>query len=202
MFSATEEQAGKAVCVIGATVQRNLFRSEDPVGQRFRIRGLSCLVIGTLVARGQGGFGNDQDDVVLMPIKAVQRRLTGNRNVRLMMVKVDPAYDTAAVTASLQSLLRERRNIRGAEAGRFQHLRHGADFADVAGHHPDSHRAARRGRSREPARGRHWHHEHHAGVGDRADARNRHPSRHRRRRARGAAAVPRGSRRAGLPRRA
>ncbi len=119
VFSAAEEQAGKAVCVIGSTLQRNLFRSEDPLGQRFRIRGLSCVVIGTLVTRGQGGFGNDQDDVVLMPIKTVQRRLTGNRNVRLIMVKVDPAYDMATVTASLQSLLRERRNIRGVKQDDF-----------------------------------------------------------------------------------
>jgi putative ABC transport system permease protein len=118
-FMAAEEQAGKAVCVIGSTVQRNLFRSEDPLGQRFRLRNLSCEVIGTLVTRGQGGFGNDQDDVVLMPIRTVQRRMTGNRNVRLMMVKVDPAYDTAAVTASIQSLLRERRNISGAKQDDF-----------------------------------------------------------------------------------
>ena len=113
--------------MIGATVQRNLFRGDDPLGQRFRIRDLSCEVIGTLVARGQGGFGNDQDDVVLMPIKTVQRRFTGNRNVRTIMVQVDAAYDTAAVTASIQALLRERRNITGAEAGQLQHLRHGAD---------------------------------------------------------------------------
>jgi putative ABC transport system permease protein len=118
-FTAAEEQAGKAVCVIGSTVQRNLFREEDPLGQRFRLRNLSCEVIGTLVTRGQGGFGNDQDDVVLMPIKTVQRRMTGNRNIRLMMVKVDPAYDMAAVTASIQSLLRERRNIRGAKQDDF-----------------------------------------------------------------------------------
>jgi putative ABC transport system permease protein len=119
IFNETEEAAGKAVCVIGATVQRNLFRGEEPIGQRFRLRDLSCEVIGTLVRRGQGGFGNDQDDVVLMPIKTVQRRMTGNRNVRLMMVKVDPAYDTATVTASIQSLLRERRNIRGAKQDDF-----------------------------------------------------------------------------------
>ncbi len=118
-FTAAEEQAGKAVCVIGSTVQRNLFRAEDPLGQRFRLRNLSCEVIGTLVTRGQGGFGNDQDDVVLMPIKTVQRRMTGNRSVRQMMVKVDPAYDMAAVTASIQSLLRERRNIRGAKQDDF-----------------------------------------------------------------------------------
>jgi putative ABC transport system permease protein len=118
-FSPPEEQAGKAVCVIGSTVQRNLFRGEDPLGERFRLRDLSCEVIGTLVTRGQGGFGNDQDDVVLMPIKTVQRRFTGNRNLRNIMVQVDPAYDTAAVTASIQSLLRERRNIRGAKQDDF-----------------------------------------------------------------------------------
>jgi putative ABC transport system permease protein len=118
-FTPAEQQSGKAVCVIGTTVQRNLFRGEDPLGQRIRLRDLSCEVIGTLVTRGQGGFGNDQDDVVLMPIKAVQRRFTGKRDVRLIMVQVDPAYDTAAVTASIQSLLRERRNIRGAKQDNF-----------------------------------------------------------------------------------
>ena len=119
VFSPAEEQAGKAVCVIGTTVQRNLFRDEDAIGQRFRLRDLSCEVIGTLVSRGQGGFGNDQDDVVLMPFKTVQRRFTGNRNVRAIMVQVDAAYDTAAVTASIQSLLRERRNITGAKQDDF-----------------------------------------------------------------------------------
>jgi len=118
-FTPAEEQAGKAVCVIGSTVQRNLFRGENPLGERFRLRDLSCEVIGTLVTRGQGGFGNDQDDVVLMPIKTVQRRFTGNRNLRTIMVQVDTAYDTAAVTTSIQSLLRERRNIRGAKQDDF-----------------------------------------------------------------------------------
>jgi putative ABC transport system permease protein len=118
-FSPAEEQAGKAVCVIGSTVQRNLFRNEDPLGKRFRLRDLSCVVIGTLVTRGQSGFGTDQDDVVLMPIKTVQRRFTGNRNVRSITVQVDPAYDTSTVTASIQALLRERRNIRGAKQDDF-----------------------------------------------------------------------------------
>lgn len=118
-FSDAEEQAGKAVCIIGATVQRNLFRGDDPIGQRFRIRDISCEVIGTLVSRGQGGFGNDQDDIVIMPIKTVQRRFTGNRDVGFIMVSVDPVYDSAAVQKSIQSLLRERRNISGAEEDNF-----------------------------------------------------------------------------------
>ena len=119
IFSPAEEQAGKAVCIIGATVQQNLFRQAPPVGERIRIRDISCEVIGALSRRGQGGFGNDQDDVVLMPIKTVQRRFTGNRDIRNIMVSVNPAYDSATVQASINSLLRERRNLKGGEPDNF-----------------------------------------------------------------------------------
>jgi putative ABC transport system permease protein len=118
-FSPAEEQAGKAVCIIGSTVKQNLFRSESPVGQRFRIRDLSCEVIGALATRGQGGGANDQDDVVVMPIKAVQRRFTGNREVRQIMVAVDPAYDSTALQDSIRTLLRERRHISGGKPDDF-----------------------------------------------------------------------------------
>jgi len=110
-FSAAEEQAGKAVCIIGNTVRTRLFHGRDAVGERFRIKNISCQVIGTLAAKGQGGFGNDQDDVVLMPYKAVQRRMTGNRDVRTIMVSVDDAFDSQAIQASLRKLLRERRHL-------------------------------------------------------------------------------------------
>jgi putative ABC transport system permease protein len=110
IWTDAEEQSGKAVCVIGNTVRQNLFPNENPVGQNFRVKDLSCEVIGTLSSRGQGGFA-DQDDVVLMPIKAVQRRFTGNRNIRFMMVAVDDAYDSQAIQRSISSLLRERRHL-------------------------------------------------------------------------------------------
>jgi putative ABC transport system permease protein len=119
IFTGAEEQAGKAVCIIGSTVQQNLFNGEESVGERFRIRDVSCEVIGTLTARGQGGGGADQDDVVIMPIKAVQRRFLGNRNIRNIMVAVDDQYETATVQASIQQLLRERRNITGAKQDDF-----------------------------------------------------------------------------------
>jgi putative ABC transport system permease protein len=118
IWTDAEEQSGKAVCVIGSTVQQNLFPREEPVGQRFRIRDLSCEVIGTLASRGQGGF-QDQDDVVLMPIKAVQRRFTGNRNLRFIMVAVDDAYDSASVQSSIENLLRERRHLNRAAENNF-----------------------------------------------------------------------------------
>jgi putative ABC transport system permease protein len=111
MFSPAEEQAGKAVCIIGNTVRNRLFRGTEPVGQRFRIKNISCEIIGTLGPKGQGGFGNDQDDIVLMPYKAVQRRMTGNRDVRMIMVSVDADYDSQRIQASLRDLLRERRHL-------------------------------------------------------------------------------------------
>jgi putative ABC transport system permease protein len=117
-FTRQEEQAGKGVCIIGNTVRTNLFRGGEAVGERLRINGVSCDIIGTLSTRGQGGFG-DQDDVVLMPIKQVQRRFTGSRDIRLMLVGVDPAYDSQQVQSSIQQVLRERRRITGGKEDDF-----------------------------------------------------------------------------------
>jgi putative ABC transport system permease protein len=110
IFTRAEEQAGKAVCIIGNTIRTNLFRGGEAVGDRIRVNGISCDVVGVLSTRGQGGFG-DQDDVIIMPIKQVQRRFVGNRDIRLMMVGVDPAYDSAQVQESIKQVLRERRRI-------------------------------------------------------------------------------------------
>jgi putative ABC transport system permease protein len=110
LFTSEEEEAGRAVCIIGSTVQQNLFRGDDPIGDRLRVRDVACDVIGTLTTRGQGGF-QDQDDIVIMPIKAVQRRFSGNRDIRVITVAVDDRYETESVQSSIESLLRERRNI-------------------------------------------------------------------------------------------
>ncbi|GAA3723360.1 ABC transporter permease [Sphingomonas cynarae] len=117
-WTPAEEEAGKAVCLIGNTVRQNLYRGGEAVGTRMRLGNISCDVIGTLNTRGQGGFG-DQDDVVVMPIKAVQRRFTGSRDIRLMLVGVDQAYSTQTVQAGITDLLRERRNIAGGKEDDF-----------------------------------------------------------------------------------
>ena len=117
-FTPTEEASGKLVCILGNTVYTNLYRGAPAVGTRMRLAGISCDVIGVLTARGQGGFG-DQDDTVIMPIKAVQRRFSGNRDIRLMLVGVDAAYATSTVQAGIEDLLRERRNITGGKTDDF-----------------------------------------------------------------------------------
>ena len=119
IFTPAEENAGKAVCIIGSTVKKNLFRGTDALDKRFRIGGISCDVIGTLTTRGQAGFGGDQDDVVIMPIKTVQRRFTGSTDIRMILVGVDENYSTEQVQTSLTSLLRERRHISGDKQDDF-----------------------------------------------------------------------------------
>ena len=118
-FTPQEEAAGKSSCIIGNTIKTNLYRTTDPIGTRMRVAGISCDVVGVLTTKGQGGFGGDQDDVVIMPLKTVQRRLTGNRDVRLMLVGVDEAYSTAQVQSTLTDLLRERRGIIGGKDDDF-----------------------------------------------------------------------------------
>lgn len=118
-FTNTEEQAGKSVCIIGETIRKNLFRESDAIGARMRISGISCEVIGVLAKRGAGGFGNDQDDVVAMPIKTYMRRIAGNQDVRGIQVSVDAAYDSQAVQSAVKALLRERRNLSDTDEDDF-----------------------------------------------------------------------------------
>ncbi|MDD3797612.1 MAG: ABC transporter permease [Novosphingobium sp.] len=127
-FTNAEEQAGKSVCIIGNTIVTNLFRDTDPLGQRFRLGDVSCTVVGVLETRGQGGFGNDQDDVVIMPLKTVQRRFAGNQELRSIMVAVEDDYDTQSVQSALEGLLRERRHITGNKDDDFNVL----DTAQIA----------------------------------------------------------------------
>jgi putative ABC transport system permease protein len=122
IFSAAEEQAGKSVCIIGKTVKTNLYPNDEPVGTQLRVGNVSCEVIGLLAPRGQSGIGGDQDNTVIMPYKTVQRRFTGNRNVQLIMVAVDPRYDSVTIQDSISRLLRERRNITATKADDFSIL--------------------------------------------------------------------------------
>jgi putative ABC transport system permease protein len=110
-FTADEEAAGKSVCIIGETVRKNLFANVDPIGRELRVGKLSCPIIGQLKERGQGEGGNDQDDVVLMPLRTVQRDLLGTTDIHWMVVGVNPAYNNETVSADVARLLRERRHL-------------------------------------------------------------------------------------------
>jgi putative ABC transport system permease protein len=122
LFSDDELRAGAAVCLIGETVRRELYGSDDAVGQRLRVRQFSCEVVGVLGAKGQGAFGNDQDDTVLLPLKTLQRRVTGSTRVQTLLVSMKDGSDPERVKASLTQLLRERRKLADADEDNFNVL--------------------------------------------------------------------------------
>ena len=111
-FDAAEER-GRARCVLGETVRSQLFGSADPIGQQVRVGKVSCGVIGVLAKRGQSGMGNDQDDVVIVPIKVYQRRIGGkaNANVSMILISARDGVATSKVQSDTENLLRERRKI-------------------------------------------------------------------------------------------
>jgi len=119
-FSETEERAGKAVCVIGETIRDKLFGGGNPVGGEIRIKQFACEVIGLLKAKGQSAMGSDQDEIVVMPLRTVQRRLTGSQDVDRIMVSVREGASIDAVKEQLIGLLRERRTISEAEEDDFR----------------------------------------------------------------------------------
>ena len=119
-FTEIEERAGKAVCAIGETVRDKLFGRQNPVGSEIRIKQFACEVIGLLKPKGQSAMGSDQDDIVLMPLRTVQRRLTGGQDVNRLMVSVLEGASIDAVKEQLILLLREHRNIGGNEEDDFR----------------------------------------------------------------------------------
>lgn len=110
-FSSSEERGGQAVCIVGETVRRELFGSTPAVGQKIRVGGLSCEVIGVLGRKGQSGMGSDQDDVVMMPLRIFQRRIGGTTDVSGMVLSAQEGVSTSKVQATVERLLRERRKI-------------------------------------------------------------------------------------------
>ncbi|MCC6556702.1 MAG: ABC transporter permease [Polyangiaceae bacterium] len=119
-FNEAEERAGKAACVIGETVRDKLFGRQSPVGSEIRIKGFSCEVIGLLKAKGQSAMGSDQDDIVVMPLRTVQRRLTGSQDIGRLIVSVKEGASIDGVKDQLTLLLRERRKIAENEEADFR----------------------------------------------------------------------------------
>jgi putative ABC transport system permease protein len=121
-FSADELRGGAAVCLIGETVRRELFGAQAALGAQLRVKQISCEIVGILASKGQGAFGNDQDDVVLVPLKTLQRRITGNTRVNTLLVSMEDGSDATRVTAGITQLLRERRKLASTDEDNFNVL--------------------------------------------------------------------------------
>jgi putative ABC transport system permease protein len=66
-----------------------------PLGEALRLRQFSCEVIGVLASKGQGAMGLDQDDIVVLPLRTVQRRVTGSTRVNTLLVSMTDSAEPA-----------------------------------------------------------------------------------------------------------
>ncbi|MCX7691993.1 ABC transporter permease [Tepidimonas taiwanensis] len=121
-FTDDEHRVGAAVCIIGETVRRELYGPNPAVGDTIRVRQVPCEVVGVLAPKGQGAFGQDQDDLVLMPINTLHRRVVGHTRVFTLHVSMLDGADASAVKATIREILRERRSIPEGEEDNFNVL--------------------------------------------------------------------------------
>jgi putative ABC transport system permease protein len=135
-FSKGEEAGAGKVAVLGATVAKKLFGSDDPIGQEIRISSVKQVpkansskrqqsrissvpfnIIGVLAEKGSSGTGNDQDDIVFVPISTAKMRLMGSPSqvnwdsVAYILVKVVSDEAMAATTGATEALLKQRHQI-------------------------------------------------------------------------------------------
>jgi putative ABC transport system permease protein len=110
-FSDSDNRSGTNVCVVGATLVKDLFGGTPAVGETIRVGNMPCSVVGTLAAKGQSAFGSDQDNTVVMPLRTYLRRIAGNTRIATISVSANTADDLAPVQASMTDILRDTRRV-------------------------------------------------------------------------------------------
>ena len=107
------------VAVIGATVAENLFGTENPVGKNIRIKNQPFKVIGILASKGSSGFGQDQDDVIYIPLTTAQERMMGITYVQSISLQATDTQKIEQVQDEITTLLRQRHRITGDKEDDF-----------------------------------------------------------------------------------
>jgi putative ABC transport system permease protein len=115
-IEAADVDGAAKIVVLGQTVARSLFGDADPVGETIRIRRVPHTVVGVLERKGQSMIGQDQDDVVLIPISTARKRVLGgtqvrSRNVQSITVKVRDGADMPSTEQDMRDLLRQRHRL-------------------------------------------------------------------------------------------
>jgi putative ABC transport system permease protein len=118
-FTDGELRSGKAVCILGNTVYKKLFGGQDPLNKTIRLKKISCKVIGVLESKGQSGFGMDQDDIVIVPLRMLQRRIAGNTDVSAILISVKDGFSTEKAKKNIEQLMRQRRRISSGKEDDF-----------------------------------------------------------------------------------
>ncbi len=115
VFSESDMRSATRVALVGKTVVDNIFGDTDPIGKTIRIKQNPFVVLGVLKRKGQSLDGRDQDDTIIMPLTTAQRKILGNQfagSVRQVMVQANTPELMPMVEQNINSLLRQRHNIR------------------------------------------------------------------------------------------
>src|SRR3972149_8985121 len=91
---------------------QELLGSGAPIGARLRLRSLSCTVVGLLESKGKNTFGMDRDDTVVVPLRTLQRRLTGSEDIQQIQLSVRTSSSSEKAQQDIYRLVRDRRNLR------------------------------------------------------------------------------------------
>jgi putative ABC transport system permease protein len=118
-FNDGELRAGAAVCLLGETVKKKLFGSQEALGERIRLQKFSCEVIGLMEGKGQSSMGMDQDDLVVIPLRTFQRRVSGNQDVSLIQISVREGASTDKAKKDIERLMRDRRHLGSSDDDNF-----------------------------------------------------------------------------------
>src|SRR6266849_6542098 len=129
-FSQDDVSMAANVAVIGETVRKNLFGATDPIGETVRINNLPFKVVGLLIPKGtSAAMGQDQDDIILIPITTLQKKITGQDWLRWIMVSAVSKDASYTAQQQITALLRDRHRIRSGQDDDF-FVRNLADLAD------------------------------------------------------------------------
>jgi putative ABC transport system permease protein len=112
MFSEADVRNATKVCVIGKTVATQLFQDGDPVGQNLRIRNIPFKILGVLSSKGFNFFGQDQDDVVIIPYTSHLKRIARRPNLNSILIQAQSPEQMVKIQQDVTDLLQQRRNGR------------------------------------------------------------------------------------------
>ena len=117
-FTSEEVRTARKICILGATVVKNLFEGTNPIGKTLKVDGNNYLVIGTTVAKGALTWF-DPDDQIFIPVTTAQKRLFGMRHIQSIDVQIKNMNDIESVKQDIETLLRDRHNLRPEEKSDF-----------------------------------------------------------------------------------
>ena len=112
MFTEDDIESYAKVAVIGKTVQENLFPNEDPIGKMIRFKNIPFKVIGILKEKGENTFGQDQDDIIIAPYTAVQKRILAQKYLQSIVASSISEDDSEAAVNEITTIMEKQHNIK------------------------------------------------------------------------------------------